>query len=193
MLMANFRIFSKVTNSYSGKGISQLKEDNIMANFRIFGKITNSYSRKGISQLKVEVWDKDGKKKDSKKDDLCGIAITDQKGAYEVTFDQSAFKDSYKDILPDVYFNVFQGDELILSTRNAVCKNVPVGDTEINLEIELIEPSAVVNENSITETDRKKSVLLATGLEDYGKWLAIYQNHQRDENEKPFRRGRIWC
>jgi cyanobactin cluster PatC/TenC/TruC protein len=39
----------------------------------------------------------------------------------------------------------------------------------------------------------KKSFLLATGLEDYGKWQSMYQNHQRDENEKPFRRGRIWC
>lgn len=38
----------------------------------------------------------------------------------------------------------------------------------------------------------KKSVLLATGLEDYGKWQTMFQDHQPDPNEPPFRRGRIW-
>lgn len=61
----------------------------------------------------------------------------------------------------------------------------------------------MIDKNNISKTETtvktsqsenpKKSVLLATGLEDYGKWLAMYQNHQRNENEKPFRRGRIWC
>ena len=40
--------------------------------------------------------------------------------------------------------------------------------------------------------ERKKPKILATGLEDYGKWKAMFKNHQRQENEPPFRRGRIW-
>lgn len=42
-------------------------------------------------------------------------------------------------------------------------------------------------------TTEKKPQVLTTGLEDYGRWRSLYQNHQRDKNEKPFRRGRIWC
>ncbi|WP_019509119.1 cyanobactin biosynthesis PatC/TenC/TruC family protein [Pleurocapsa sp. PCC 7319] len=40
--------------------------------------------------------------------------------------------------------------------------------------------------------ERKKPKILATGLEDYGKWKAMFKDHQRQENEPPFRRGRIW-
>lgn len=40
--------------------------------------------------------------------------------------------------------------------------------------------------------ERKKPKILATGLEDYGKWRAMFKDHKRDENEPPFRRGRIW-
>lgn len=39
---------------------------------------------------------------------------------------------------------------------------------------------------------RKKPKILATGLEDYGKWKAMFKDHKRNENEPPFRRGRIW-
>ena len=35
--------------------------------------------------------------------------------------------------------------------------------------------------------------IAATGLEDYARWKSIYDKHERDPNEKPFRRGRIWC
>ncbi len=43
------------------------------------------------------------------------------------------------------------------------------------------------------ETKPKSTNILATGLEDYGRWKTMYQDHKRDPNEKPFRRGRIWC
>lgn len=39
----------------------------------------------------------------------------------------------------------------------------------------------------------EQSYTLATGLEDYGRWKSMFKDHQRDKNEKPFRRGRIWC
>lgn len=39
----------------------------------------------------------------------------------------------------------------------------------------------------------KKPQPLTTGLEDYGRWRTLYQNYQPPKNEKPFRRGRIWC
>lgn len=42
-------------------------------------------------------------------------------------------------------------------------------------------------------TEPKSTKILATGLEDYGRWKSMFQNHKRNPKEKPFRRGRIWC
>lgn len=45
-----------------------------------------------------------------------------------------------------------------------------------------------------SEASKPKSThILATGLEDYGRWKTMFNDHKRDANEKPFRRGRIWC
>jgi cyanobactin cluster PatC/TenC/TruC protein len=52
------------------------------------------------------------------------------------------------------------------------------------------EETSTPNPESAAES---KPQTLTTGLEDYGRWRSLYQNHQRDKNEKPFRRGRIWC
>ena len=48
-----------------------------------------------------------------------------------------------------------------------------------------------VNEAESTQAD--EPYILATGLEDYGRWKTMFENHKRDPNEKPFRRGRIWA
>lgn len=39
----------------------------------------------------------------------------------------------------------------------------------------------------------KQSYVFATGLEDYGRYKAMFKDHKREKNEKPFRRGRIWA
>ena len=44
----------------------------------------------------------------------------------------------------------------------------------------------------VSQPAEKKSVLLATGLEDYAHWKALYRNH-KPKDKKPFRRGRIWA
>lgn len=151
-----------------------------MSSFRIFGRVLNHYSRRGIPGLRVEVWDKD-----VKNDDLCGTAVTDYQGAYQVEFDESAYRDAPKDILPDVYLKVFSGEKLIKSTKDNVRRNLPAGDTEIVLEVELSQPM-------VAPQLRQKSPLLATGLEDYGRWKVMFKDYKGD-NQLPFRRGRIWA
>ncbi|MDJ1185609.1 cyanobactin biosynthesis PatC/TenC/TruC family protein [Roseofilum casamattae] len=44
-----------------------------------------------------------------------------------------------------------------------------------------------------SSNEPEQSYILATGLEDYGRWKTMFKDHQRDKDEKPFRRGRIWC
>lgn len=172
-----------------------------MSEFKIFGRVSDRISGKGISNLRVEVWDKDGKN-----DDLCGTAKTNRSGKYSVKFDESKFKDSHKDTLPDIYINIFHGEKLIETSK--VQKNVPPGETEINLEVRLSPestkksspkskskakkevPPEVVPQPVAAEAE-KKPAILATGLEDYGRWKAMFKDHKSEEG-KPFRRGRIW-
>lgn len=59
------------------------------------------------------------------------------------------------------------------------------------------ESTQTSTEETATQTsepmDEEQTEPLTTGLEDYGRWRSFYQNYQRPKNEKPFRRGRIWC
>lgn len=41
------------------------------------------------------------------------------------------------------------------------------------------------------DTEKPKPAILATGLEDYGRWKAMFKDHS-PEKDPPFRRGRIW-
>ena len=49
------------------------------------------------------------------------------------------------------------------------------------------------NGKEAKSTQADEPYILATGLEDYGRWKTMFENHKRDPNEKPFRRGRIWA
>ncbi len=172
-----------------------------MSEFTIFGRVSDRISGKGISNLRVEVWDKDGKN-----DDLCGTAKTNRSGKYSVKFDESKFKDSYKDTLPDIYIKVFHGDELIETTKvqktflqeirklisevklspESTKKSSPKSTPKAKKEV----PPEVVPQPVAAEAE-KKPAILATGLEDYGRWKAMFKDHKSEEG-KPFRRGRIW-
>lgn len=151
-----------------------------MSTFRIFGHVIEKNSGVGIPSLRVEVWDKD-----VKHNDLCGTAVTDNQGAYQVEFDESVFKDSYNDVLPDIFLKIFAENELIQSTEDSVRQNLPVGNTQIIIELDLPQ-------YSVSTKEKKKSHFLATGLEDYGRWKEMFKDHKAD-NDPPFRRGRIWA
>ena len=40
--------------------------------------------------------------------------------------------------------------------------------------------------------EEKETVILATGLEDYGRWKKMFKDRS-PENDPPYRRGRIWA
>ena len=42
------------------------------------------------------------------------------------------------------------------------------------------------------EPEAEEKTILATGLEDYGRWKTMFKDHKR-EDDPPFRRGRIWA
>ena len=41
-------------------------------------------------------------------------------------------------------------------------------------------------------SEPEQQYVLATGLEDYGRWKAMFKDKKR-EDDPAFRRGRIWC
>jgi len=55
------------------------------------------------------------------------------------------------------------------------------------------QPEAETNPSSSQPEEPKQSYVFATGLEDYGRYKAMFKDHKREKNEKPFRRGRIWA
>ncbi|NEO02066.1 MAG: cyanobactin biosynthesis PatC/TenC/TruC family protein [Moorea sp. SIO1F2] len=54
------------------------------------------------------------------------------------------------------------------------------------------EPAAASPSVQPEVNEEKKSVLLATGLEDYARWKVMFKD-QKPDNDPPFRRGRIWA
>lgn len=73
--------------------------------FRIIGHIIDRKTHQGVPGLQVEAWDKD-----LLIDDLIGSAVTDARGALEINFDTSYFRELFLDRKPDLYFKVFSGD-----------------------------------------------------------------------------------
>lgn len=65
-------------------------------------------------------------------------------------------------------------------------------DTADEAESAATNAEETSTQNSEPEAEKKPQIL-TTGLEDYGRWRSFYENYQRPKNEKPFRRGRIWC
>ncbi|NEO11052.1 MULTISPECIES: cyanobactin biosynthesis PatC/TenC/TruC family protein [Moorena] len=58
-----------------------------------------------------------------------------------------------------------------------------------SVQPEVASPSV---QPELNEQEEKKSVLLATGLEDYARWKVMFKD-QKPDNDPPFRRGRIWA
>jgi hypothetical protein len=101
-----------------------------MSLFHISGFIINDKTRQGIAALRVEAWDRD-----LICNDLVGSAVTDSRGAFQITFDESYFRDVFLDRQPDLFFKVFRESKLLKSTEDAVLWNVTAAKDPIVIEI----------------------------------------------------------
>lgn len=98
--------------------------------FRILGRVIERESRRGIAELRVEAWDKD-----LIIDDLVGSAVTESDGTFQISFDETYFREICLDRRPDLYFKVFSQANLIKSTESSVLWNVATHETEVVIEI----------------------------------------------------------
>lgn len=102
--------------------------------FRSRGCVIDLRSQGGVAGLRIEAWDKD-----LIVDDLVGSAVTDEEGAFQISFDRSYFAELFFDRQPDLFFKVFQDDVLIRSTEDDVLWNLEASDIEVVIEVELRE------------------------------------------------------
>lgn len=101
--------------------------------FRIVGRVLNSVTSRGAAGLRVEAWDMD-----VKIHDRLGSATTDSEGYFRIGFGPSAFFEPYTvDNLPDIYFKIYYGRNLIKTTQDTPLRNVGPGEIRAELSVEL--------------------------------------------------------
>ncbi|HYP52506.1 MAG TPA: hypothetical protein VEQ42_03140, partial [Pyrinomonadaceae bacterium] len=100
--------------------------------YELNGRVVDRATNDGAAGLRVEAWDKD-----ARRDDALGHAHTDVKGLFTISFDRSAFSDKGRDRLPDIYFRVFHGDELLLDTAETFARDFKDWATPFELVVEL--------------------------------------------------------
>lgn len=101
--------------------------------FRIVGRVLNLVTGRGVPGLRVEAWDRDARIHDH-----LGVASTDVEGGFVISFDERAFFDANSnDTLPDVFFKIYYGRNLIKTTQDEPIMNMPRGEYRVELKIEL--------------------------------------------------------
>ncbi len=101
----------------------------------IIGRIINK-RLKGVPDLKVEAWDKDW----IGKDDPLGGTTTDSSGWFHIEFSSKQSRDWIFDRKPDLYFRIFQGDELIDDTEKRVMCNIFEQELELVIQVDVELP-----------------------------------------------------
>ena len=99
------------------------------------GAVVDKTSGQGIEGLTIEAWDKDV----TSADDRLGSAVTLQQGRFSIHFDSLQFSEP-GDRRPDVYFKVFSGSTLLLSTEGDVKWNVGRRFERVRLEVDNAPP-----------------------------------------------------
>ncbi|HSH82303.1 MAG TPA: Tc toxin subunit A, partial [Herpetosiphonaceae bacterium] len=100
--------------------------------FRVTGRVVDVQNRRGLPGLNVEVW-----ARDRAEDDLLGSSPTDDQGVFRI---EPAAPHPFGRFVSgrlDLFFRVYQAAALIHSTEDAVMWNVPVGDRDLTVDLEV--------------------------------------------------------
>ncbi len=119
--------------------------------FKISGNVVDLTTKKGVGGLRVEAWDFD-----KKYHDLLGVATTSSQGKFQISFDESYFREFYPETAPDLYFKVYRGDRLIKSTEDSVLWNAKT-KTRLTIEVD-IQPIAPVGNDRVSTMQVLKGI-----------------------------------
>jgi hypothetical protein len=100
--------------------------------YTVSGTVVNQADDQPIVEIKVNAYDKD-----LLRDDFLAIAVTDEKGAFTLSFDTSDFKDFGELRGPELYFVVIDGGTVVLTTEDDPIKNAQASDAPIVLKADL--------------------------------------------------------
>jgi ABC toxin N-terminal region/Neuraminidase-like domain/Putative peptidoglycan binding domain/Salmonella virulence plasmid 28.1kDa A protein len=100
--------------------------------FWIKGLVRDPVSKRGLMGIRVEAWDKDWLENDK-----IGEELTREDGTFLMSFDETIFSDFFLDREPDLFFKIYEGDELVKDeeTEGSVRWNVKAGETEVTIEV----------------------------------------------------------
>jgi hypothetical protein len=102
--------------------------------YSITGTVIDRKTRQGVTGLRVEAWDRD-----TRYHDMLGQQMSRSDGGFTFDFDSEYFGDFAPDRLPDVFFKVFLGKQLLLSTQQASLENLRTTATHVMLEVDMPE------------------------------------------------------
>jgi hypothetical protein len=102
--------------------------------YSITGTVIDRKTRQGVTGLRVEAWDRD-----TRYHDMLGQQMSRSDGGFTFEFDSEYFGDFAPDRLPDVFFKVFLGKQLLLSTQQASLENLRTTATHVMLEVDMPE------------------------------------------------------
>jgi FtsP/CotA-like multicopper oxidase with cupredoxin domain len=102
--------------------------------YEIKGKVVDS-NNQSVPGVRVEAWDKA-----QAINDYLGYAATTYDGSFTITLDDETFRDLYPDRWPDIYFDVYDGDDLLTSTEDSAAWRSEKPDAYITITVSPIKP-----------------------------------------------------
>lgn len=113
--------------------VPQLGDSDQAFTHRLIGTVQDK-AGKPLANLTVEVRDQD-----QTNDDLLGKVQSNAEGVYALQFDEKAYKDARNDMLPDVYFNIYEGKTLLHSTKDTVQQNLAQGTHTLHFTVQPVD------------------------------------------------------
>ncbi|HKB68280.1 MAG TPA: galactose oxidase-like domain-containing protein [Pyrinomonadaceae bacterium] len=105
--------------------------------YEIKGKVIDQKTREGVAGVRVEAWGTD-----LDLDDDLGYAATLYDGSFAIPFDEDTYRDLFRERHPDIYLDVYCGDELLASTQESTHWRVEAPNAYVTIEIPPLKPVA---------------------------------------------------
>jgi hypothetical protein len=147
--------------------------------YEIKGKVIDQKTRAGVAGLRVEAYGTDL----DLHDDL-GYTATLSDGSFAVPFDEDTFRDFFADRYPELYLDVYCGDELLGSTQHSTHWRVEAPDAQVTIEIPPLEPMTWSERHVYLKIERiegynpVKPMEEEAGLATYGRDCMRNQGHE---------------
>lgn len=169
-----------------------------MPTITIAGVVIDAQSKQPLSNMRIEAWDND-----IKLSDVVGSFLTDEKGRFSIAYDELRFRENPKDKWADIYFKVYNGNNLVADSRNTqLLKNlsrdrlditVVVDTRNISMDMCTVQGRVLSNRNTsyarlrviIYDKDlRSEQKLAVTVPDENGHYLAEYSMEKAANAEK---------